>query len=157
MTDNVKHIFNVFVSHVCIFFKEVSILILCHLFNWVFVFSSLSCEFFIYSGRYTLIWYMISSCFLPFCELQLYFLDTVFWNKLIYILKVSWFKVGGNRTAVFRCGKKICELRFGKVSSVKPQWGEKSANLKWEVSEWGALSLHSDVSGLTARCTGIIC
>ena len=95
MTDNVKHIFNVCVSHVCTFFKEVSILILCHFFNGLFVFSSLSCEFFIYSGSNTLIWYMISSCFLPFCGLQLYFLDTVFWNKLIYILKVSWFKGGG--------------------------------------------------------------
>lgn len=53
MTENVKHIFNVLVM--CIFLKEVSILILCHLFNWVFVFSLLSCEFFIYSGHYTLI------------------------------------------------------------------------------------------------------
>lgn len=102
MTDNVKHIFNVLVM--CIFLKEVSMRSFA-----IFLIGYLSSHYWAVSSLYILdtipLSDISSSCFLPFYGLQLYFLDTVFWNKLIYILKVSWFK-GGNRTTVFRCGKR---------------------------------------------------
>lgn len=52
--------------------------------------------------------------------LQLYFLDTVFWNKLIYILKVSWFK-GEIGLLYSDVAKRPLSLKHLEVSSVKPQ------------------------------------
>lgn len=43
MTNDIKHHFVcLLASHVCVFFGEPPVLILCPLFNWMFVFSSLS-------------------------------------------------------------------------------------------------------------------
>lgn len=90
MTDNVTHLF-VCLLAVCVF-GEVPTLILCPLFNQVFVFSLLSCK----SSSYVLdtrpssdTWFAdIFSCGLWFC-----FLDRVLGHK-IYILKVNWFERG---------------------------------------------------------------
>lgn len=90
MTDNVTHLF-VCLLAVCVF-GEVPTLILCPLFNWVFVFSLLSWK----SSSYVLdtrpssdTWFAdIFSCGLWFC-----FLYRVLGHK-IYILKVNWFEGG---------------------------------------------------------------
>ena len=69
--------FHVLIGHLCIFFGEVSIQILCPSYKSGYLFNIELQEFFRYSGYKSLIKYMICKHFLLFCGLYFHFLDGV--------------------------------------------------------------------------------
>ena len=70
MVRDVEHLpFHVLIDHLYIFFREMSIQILCPFLNWVICFYIVVewLEFFMYSGNLSLISYMICKYLLLFC------------------------------------------------------------------------------------------
>ena len=84
--------FCVFITHLYVFFADISIQVLCQFLHWVVsLFVVELHEFFTYPGYQTLTRYMICKHFPPFCRLSFHFLDDVLWcTKVLNYYEVQF-------------------------------------------------------------------